>query len=409
VRDTTMLGRLLRINSARITKCQFDHNSLIADVEPTTKIPRCSGCGCRARKLYDSRVRTWRHLDVAAMQLHLRYRLRRVNCARCGVVVEMVPWAETASPFTRSFEEMTAYLAQHAAKSVVVELMRVAWATVGAIIQRVVARHGLADRLDGLTHIGIDELSYRKHHEYVTVVVDHRSGGIVWAAPGKNADTLRAFFAALGAERAAKLRNVTIDMSAAYIKAVKECAPQAIIVFDKFHVQRLAHDALDEVRRAEVREGSTLQRAALKRTRFTLQKNPWNLSALDEHKVAEVQRTNKRLYRAYLLKETLADILSKTNPAVALDKLAEWTSWASHSHLKPFVRAAGTVKAHVAGIVAYVATGMTNARTEGLNGKARAITKRSFGLHSASSLIAMLFLCCSGLKLSPPRVASTTH
>lgn len=124
MRATTMLGRLLKINYARVTNCEFTDKALIVDVEPTMRIARCSGCGCRARKLNDSRVRTWRHLDLAGMELYLRYRLRRVDCVRCGVIVELVPWAETGSAFTRSFEEMTAYLAQHAAKTVIVEVMR---------------------------------------------------------------------------------------------------------------------------------------------------------------------------------------------------------------------------------------------------------------------------------------------
>ncbi len=336
------------------------------------------------------------------MVTSLRYRLRRVDCSRCGVCVEMVPWAETGSWFTRDFEQTAAYLAQHAAKSVVVEMMRIAWTTVGAIIQRVVDRLGPQDRLEGLTDIGVDELSYRKHHEYVTVVIDHRRQRIVWAAKGKSADTLRGFFEALGAERCAKLQSVTIDMSAAYIKAVSDAAPQARIVFDKFHVQRLAHDALDQLRRAEVRKvAEPEQRTALKHSRFALQKNTWNLTDIEHQKLAEVQRTNRRLYRGYLLKETLAEILRGTDPTVAETKLMEWTSWASHSQLAPFVRVAGTIRKHLAGIVAYVATGLTNARTEGLNGKARTITRRSYGLHSAASLIAMLFLCCSGLVLTP--------
>ena len=151
--------------------------------------------------------------------------------------------------------------------------MRVAWRTVGAIIERVLPRHQSGDRLDGLTHIGVDELSYRRHHEYVTVVVDHVRGGVVWASPGKNADTFKAFFKELGKERCAQLEAVTLDMSAAYLKAVTEESPQARIIFDRFHVQRLAHDALDAVRREQVREAAPEDKRDLKNTRFALQKS----------------------------------------------------------------------------------------------------------------------------------------
>lgn len=168
------------------------------------------------------------------------------------MLVEMVPWADHGSDYTFQFEEQVAFLAQHANKTVVAEMLGIAWRTVGSVVERVVARLGPRELLGDLRRIGVDELSYRKHHEYVTIVVDHDTGRIVWAHPGKNADTLKAFFDELGPERCAKLENVSIDMSQAYIEAVKEKAPKARIVFDRFHVQRLVHDALDEVRRQEV-------------------------------------------------------------------------------------------------------------------------------------------------------------
>ena len=327
--------------------------------------------------------------------------MRRVRCPRCGVCVELVPWAESQSWFTYDFEEHVAYLAQRADKTTLSTLMRVAWRTVGAIIERVVPRHQKGDRLDGLTRIGVDELSYRRHHEYVTVIVDHVRGGVVWASPGKNADTFKAFFKELGKERCAQLEAVTLDMSAAYLKAVTEESPQARIIFDRFHVQRLAHDALDEVRREQVREAAPEDRRDLKNTRFALQKNPWNLSAIEEQKIAQVQKTNRPLYRAYLLKETLAKILDGGQVNIARKKLLEWTGWAARSRLPPFKKLARTVRSHLEGIVAYVATGLSNGRSEGINGKIRTITRRSFGFHGAASLIALIFLCCSGLTLLP--------
>jgi transposase len=411
VRATTLLNKVLRIKFTRIIAVSFADDGVVCDVEPTTSIPRCGGCGCKVRKLYDRRPpRLWRHLDVGGMKLELRYGLCRVDCPRCGVTSEWVPWASPGGWFTEAFEQTTAFLAQHAAKTVVCAMMRVAWATVGAIIGRVVERLGGDDPLDGLTHIGIDELSYRRHHEYITVVVDHVRGRVVWAAPGKNADTLRTFFAELGEERCARIQTVTIDMSQAYITAVREAVPHAQTVFDRFHVQRLVHDALDQVRRAEVRAiVDPEDRRALKHSRFALQKNPWNLNAVESSKLIDVQHNNRRLYRAYLLKETLAAILDRRQPHVARSKLLDWIAWARRSRLAPFKKAAATIRDHLEGIVAYVATGFSNGPTEGLNGKARTITRRSFGFHSATSLISMLFLCCAGLVLKPAHVAPRFH
>jgi len=413
VRDTTLLGMILQVNHTKVTGVSWDDEGIVADVAPTFEIPRCSGCGCRVRSGKDRRTRFWRHLDLGGMRFKLRYAIRRVDCPRCGVVVEAVPWADTGSHFTHDFENHIGYLAQKTDKTTIVNTMRVAWRTVGALVARVVDRFRPGDSLDGLTHIGVDELSYRKHHQYITVVIDHVNERVVWARPGKSAETLGEFFKELGPERRQKIESVTMDMSPAYIAAVKAAVPEAQMIFDRFHVQRLAHDALDEVRRSEVRElKGTEEGKALKRTRFILHKSPWNLESLEEQKLTELKRVNGPIYRAYLLKESLAGILDGRQINVAREKLTEWISWASHSRLEPFQKLARTVKGHLAGILAYVQTRLTNARTEGTNGKIRTITRRSYGFHSASNLIALVYLCCSGILLLPvlkfPRIPKAT-
>lgn len=404
---TTVLTNILGMKCVRARGAEFEDSTLVIRVAPTTRIARCSGCGCRCRRLYDRRRdRRWRHLDLGGMRVELGYDLRRVECVRCGVCTELVPWAEPNSAFTRPFEQQVAYLAQRMDKTAVVELMGIAWRTVGSIVERVVKRLSPDDRLSGLHTIGIDELSYRKHHKYVTIITDHQTGKIVWAREGKSAATLDAFFAELGKERCALLRTVTMDMSQAYITSVQAHAPQVQIVFDRFHVQRLAQDALDEVRRALVAKHTDPQeRRVLKKTRFLLQKNPDNRSSVERRKVAQIQVTNKPLYRAMLLKDSLAQTLDRKQYYVARDELDGWLAWASRSKLAPFVRVARTIRKHLHGILAYLNTGLSNGRSEGLNGKARVITRRSYGLHSAQSLIAMLFLCCSLPKLEPVRVA----
>ena len=402
MRITSLLRTLLGLEGTRVCDVQFDDGGLVADVAPTWQRPRCSECGRKCAGYDRMRGRRWRHLDLAGMTLHLRYDTRRVDCPDCGVKVEQLPWAETSSWFTRPFEDHVGYVAQRCDKTTVGATMRVAWETVGAIIQRVVARHRDRDLLDGLTHIGVDELSYRRHHEYITVVVDHTRGHVVWAKPGKNADTLKAFFDELGTKRCAKLEAVTIDMSGAYIKAVTECSPQAQIVFDRFHVQRMVQDAVDEVRRDEVRAAiSADEKKQLKGTRWPLLKSFWNLSLFDSNRLSSLQRDNKRLYRAYLLKEAMVGVLDCRHEWLARKKLDEWVRWARRSRLEPFKRVATTVRDHADGILAYVRSGLSNGRTEGLNGKARTLTRRSYGFHSAHGLIGLLMLCCSGIHLEP--------
>jgi transposase len=337
------------------------------------------------------------------MEVTLRYRQRRVDCRRCaGVHAEFVPWAEPGSRFTRDFEDQAAYFAQVMDRTATSRMLRIAWRTVGQIIERVVARLGPTDRLENLEYVGIDELSYRRHHEYITTVVDHVGSKVVWAAKGKSAATVDEFFEALGPERATKLKGVTMDMSAAFIEAVRRGAPGAQIIFDRFHVQRMAQDAVDQVRREQVRLlAGTADAKTLKKTRWALLKNPWNLTAVEGDKLVEVQRDNRPLYRAYLLKESLAEIFAHRQVNVAREKFLQWCRWAARSRLTSFKKLAGTIRRHLDGILASIATGLSNGPIEGLNGKIRTITRRAYGFHSASSLISFIFLCCTGLTLHP--------
>jgi transposase len=228
----------------------------------------------------------------------LRYAPRRVLCREHGVRVERVPWAAHGAHFTHEFDEMTAWLAQRMDKTATCRLMGINWRTVGTVIQRVVKARLGPDRLEELYVIGVDELSFRRHHEYVTVVVDHLKKRVVWVGEGKGEKTLLKFFDELGPERTQALTHVTMDLGAAYRAAVEARAPQAQKVFDRFHVQKLASEAVDAVRRQEVNlQGPPDQAQALKHSRWALLKNPWNLTQRQGEKLSEVARTNRRLYR----------------------------------------------------------------------------------------------------------------
>ena len=385
-------------------KLDADRRVLVLDVKPAARTRRCGACGKRCTRGYDHRVRQWRHTDLGETRVFLRYRLARVDCQRCGPTTERVPWAEHAAWHTSDFEELVAYKAQGADQTRVARDMRISWDTVGHIVSRVVKRllSASGDLLDGLRAVGLDDLSYRKGHKYISVVVDHDRGRLVWASEGRSGATIDQFFKELGPERAAELKFVSIDMSAAYEAAIKTNAPNAVIVFDRFHVQRLAHDALDEVRREIVRElKNTPEGKAVKGTRYSLQRNEVNHTPKDAERISTVMATNAPLYRAYMLKTMLAWILSTATVADAERRLEGWIDWATRSQLKPFVRVGKTIRKHLEGILAYIRTGISNGRSEGFNGKARVITKRAFGFHSATALIATLYLCCSGLELNP--------
>ncbi len=398
-----LLRRMLGVKGLVVRGARLEERGVVVAVRPRHRRPRCGMCGRPCPHYDTSPKRVWRHLSLGRTVFWLSYAPRRVRCREHGVRVERVPWAAHDSDFTFEFEEMTAWLAQRLDKTATRKLMGINWRTVGAIVERVVKTRLDPARLEDLYIIGVDELSFRRHHEYVTVVVDHLKKRVVWVGEGKGEKTLGQFFDELGPQRTQALTHVTLDMSAAYRAAVEARAPQAQKVFDRFHVQKLANEAVDTVRRKEVGLlDGTPEGKALKKSRWALLKNPWNLTQRQGEKLSEVARTNKRLYRAYLLKESLAHGLSYRQLWRAEQHLNDWAQWASHSKLSPFAKLSRTVRQHKEGILAYVSTGLSNGLVEGLNNKIRLITRRAFGFHSAEALMAMIHLCCGGLSLTPP-------
>ena len=368
---------------------------------------RCGVCRrrCPGFDLGDGR-RRWRALDLGTTLAFVEADAPRVTCRRHGVVVCAVPWARHTSRFTRAFEDQAAWLAVNTSKTAVAELMRVAWRTVGGICARVAAEaQREVDLLAGLRRIGIDEISHRSGQRYLTVVVDHDSGRLVWAAAGRDRKTVERFLDELGQERCKQIELVSCDMASWIAGPIAERLPDAVRCVDPFHVVMLATDALDEVRREvwnEARQAGQDQLARrLKGARYALWKNPENLTGRQRSKLAEVQHTNRRLYRAYLLKEQLRQIY-RLEPGPAITLLDAWIAWARRCRLPSFVKLAKTISAQHAAIAAAIQHGLSNARVEAINTQIRLITRRAFGFHSADALIALAMLTLADLCPSLP-------
>jgi transposase len=409
VRKKRVWGRLLGLEQAVIEDVEIDdRGQVVVAVRPRYRDrDRCGICRRRSPgfDLGEGR-RRWRALDLGTTIAYVEADAPRVSCPEHGVVVCAVPWARHDARFTRAFEDQLAWLAVNTSKSAVAELMRVSWRTVGRICERVAAEAGRdLDLLAGLERIGIDEISHRKGQRYLTVVVDHDTGRLIWAAPGRDTSTVEAFFDALGEERCKRLELVSCDMAGWIAGPIAERCPRAKRCVDPFHVVALATEALDKIRR-EVwnearRQGQGAVAAELKGARFALWKNPENLTTRQQSKLADVERLNRPLYRAYLLKEQLRQIYRlPARQAIAL--LEEWLAWARRSRLRPFVKLARTITAQREGIVAAIESGLSNARVEAINTQIRLIARRAFGFHSPQALIALAMLSLGGLCPSLP-------
>jgi transposase len=429
VGDVSLWRGLLGVEKTVIERVEFDEDSLVlvAHVRPVSRQQsRCGRCQRRCPR-YDagSGRRRWRALDLGTTVAMLEAEVPRVRCRVHGVVVAHVPWARHDAGHTLAFDDQVAWLAAHAAKSTVTQLMRIAWRTVGSILTRVWAdietEH---DRFEGLRRIGIDEISYKKGHKYVMVVVDHDTRRLVWAAPGRNAATVREFFDLLGEQRCKLITHVSADGADFIDGIVAQMCPDAVRVADPFHVVKWAGEALDEVRRQALNQARKQARAepqrgrgrppadapprpgnervkSLHRARYSLWKNPEDLTENQQVKLAWIAATDPRLYRAYLLKEGLRVVFKMPHKA-AVTALDRWIAWARRCRIPAFVKLQQSIVKHRTRILAAIEHHLSNGLIESTNTKIRLITRMAYGFHSPQALIALAMLNLGGHRPTLP-------
>ncbi len=411
MRVTTAFKRLLRLDGVNVTSVVFGMAVVTVTVVLRRRRLVCPHCDHKTRFRYDTRPveSRWRHLDLGVWRLEVRATLRRLACPAHGVVVEAVPFARPGARLTRDFDDLLAWLATRTDKTSIARLCRVAWRTVGRACERVVATELDPDRLNGLFRIGVDEISWRKHHKYLTLVVDHDQACVVWGASGRDAATLDEFFAELGTQRSSLIEAVSLDLGPAYLKSVsaKGHAPQAIICADPFHLVKLAGDALDEVRRdlwQQLRRLPGDQWARdFKGCRWALLKNPEDLTDRQAAQLAKIKRGRGGIWRAYEMKEQFRAILAgDLTRDEAAERLDRWCARASRSRLAPFVKAAKTMRERRDLILNAVEHGISNGRVEGLNTKVRLIIRRAYGFHSADAALALVMLAAGPITLRLP-------
>lgn len=378
---------------------------VVASARTSWRIPRCGTCGKKSVRLHgqQAKSRRWRHLGAFGHPVFISSAVHRVFCSRCGVKTMLVPWARTGSVFTRLFENEVTWFVQRTDRTTTSGYFGISWVTVGKIATRVVEEKLDRALLKDLLAIGVDEIYYGRPKKYLTVVVDLLTGRVIWSGEGQSAATLGRFFEEIGKEERAKIRIVSMDMDLAFEKAVRDCVPQAEIIYDRFHVVQMLNEAIDETRRELMREmeDDPDGRAILKGSRWPLLKNPWNMTRRERERLSTIAIHNKKLYRAYLLKEAFQEIYEATSVETADALFTEWYAWARRSRLEEMRRVAQTFKQRWEGIRRYVEFKFSNGIVEGFNSKIRMLSHRAFGFHSAQALIAMIHLCCSGVSITP--------
>ncbi|HUZ70261.1 MAG TPA: ISL3 family transposase [Candidatus Saccharimonadales bacterium] len=401
MRVTTAFKRLLDLPGVTVTDVDFHPAKVVVSLKLRRRHLRCPECSFTTRSRYDTRpVRSsWRHLDLGRWRLEVRAELRRLSCPDHGVRTEAVPFARAGAHFTRDFEDLVGWLATTMDKTALCRLVRVDWDSVGRIVERVMGSELDPRRLEHLFVVGVDEVSWRKGHSYLTLVSNHATARFVWGAEGKDAATLDSFFDDLGAQRAEAITAMSMDMGPAFEKSARAPghATKAIICYDPFHVVQLVTNALDTVRRQVWQDLRRLpDKDAARRfkgARWALLKNPGDLTDDQAVTLRKLKRRGGDLWRAYALKEALRAVfagdLSEDEVAMLLDRFC---SRAQRSGLKPFVTAEKTIRKRKAGILAAVRLKINNARHEGLNRRVRLIVNRAYDFHSAKAALGLIML-----------------
>jgi transposase len=411
VRFVRVWQRLLGVERTVVEGVAFDEDEglLVAYVRPRKGArQRCGRCGRRG-PWYDRGEgrRRWRSLDAGPVRVVLEADAARVNCPEHGPTVTQVPWARHDAGHTYAFDDQVAWLAVHTSKTAVGELMRVAWRTVGSIVARVSRdAEKTVDRLANLRRIGIDEISYKRHHRYITCVVDHDTGRLVWAAPGRDKATLNAFFDLLGTDRCAQITHVSADAAPWIAKVVAKRCPNAVRGADPYHVVAWATEALDKVRR-EVwnatrggKGGRSDASVSLKGARWTLWHNHEDLTQAQRATLDWIAATHPRLHRAWALKEALRMVFRLArdgHPYAAKNSLDRWISWARRCRIPVFVELARRVVGQRDAIEVSIDHQLSNALVESVNTKLRLITRWAFGFHDPHALIGLAMLALGGL------------
>lgn len=397
----SLVKETLELQGFRIAKVSGGRAGLVAMIAPDRRFaPRCGRC-LKPAPYRDTRtLRGFRHVPLWGIPVELRYAPRRVSCPHCdGVHVEVMPWVSGKQRMTRALMVTLATWARVLPWKQVAQLFRCAWGTVATAVEEAVA-YGLAHRnLDGVSHIGIDEISRKRGHVYVTNVYDLGGKRLLWSGEGRSQETLEAFFEFLGPERTAALDGICCDMWQPYIDTIKERAPQAVLVFDKFHIVRHLMEAVDQVRRDEIREKGPQHKALMYKTRFIWLKNPWNLTEGQAFRLGELEQLNLKINRAYLLKELFRHFWDYTYAGWAKKYLKRWFWWATHSRLAPMREFAWMLRRHQDDILNYFRMPLDNGTVEGLNNKAKVVIHKAYGFRTATNCIRNLYHCLGDLPL----------
>ena len=368
--------------------------------------PQCSS----AAPIHDHQERTWRHLDTCQFPTIVHARIPRLKCPIHGIKQLPVPWAEVGSRFTAMFEALAIDWLKHASTKAVAKQLRVSWAEADGIMQRAVARGLQRRQLEAPRHVGVDETSFQKRHEYVTTASDLERGVVVHVADDRGREALDSFWTSMTPEQREQVEAVSMDMWEPYIQSTRAHLPGAEgkIVFDKFHVAQHLGNAVDLVRRQDHRTRMAEGDPILKGTKYRWLENPKSRDWLAARAFNLLCEIATRVGRAWAIRNAAMALWDLHYPGVADRNFRTWYRWARSSQLEPMRKVAAMIKRHWANIRTYFTHRITNAGAESINAKIQAAKRRACGFRSRERFRTAIYFHCGGLDLYPACMATSS-
>ena len=396
-----LLAKLLRFKGFRVVSWWFEGRSdFVVAVKPYKNGCRCPECGQRGRIVRTLPARRWRDVRVCGRTLWLLYGPREIQCRAHGRVTEVIPWADRYARISYRFEYVLLRFCQIMPQKAAAELLGIAKSTLSDLLHRSVVRVRAGHRIRDLKTMGIDEISYAHGHKYATLVYDLDRACVVWVGRGKGRETIDAFFKqAVSASQKARIRWACCDMSEAYMGAIRSHCPDATLVIDRFHVVKALNAAVDEVRKEQWRNADAADRKMLKGLRWLLYRHSSTRTRKDTRTLRVLEKANRRIYRAWRLKDEFEQFWEYLMPAAAERFLKSWTTAALRSRLEPLRRFVHTLRRHASGILGFIDTGLTNAVAEGLNRLVRIVNNRASGFRTLDAFTDMIFLTVGDIDI----------
>ncbi len=351
-------------------------------------------------KAYDTTEESWRHLNFFQHAAYLHARVPRVDCESCHLIRKIeVPWARSGSGFTLLFEAFLMSLAEEMPVRAVADLVGEHDTLLWRIVRHYVGQAVKRQNVSSTRVVGVDETASRRGHKYVTFFFDLQEKRLIYATPGKDADTVARFAQNLDSRGCcpSQVAQIACDMSPAFIKGIRKSLPKAEITFDRFHLTKIVNDAVDKVRREE-----TATKSELKKTRYIWLTNPKNLTRTQLRRLTSLSRQNLQTVRAYNIRLAFQDFFTQPDRPAGDSWLKSWYFWATHSRLQPIIEAAKTVKSHWNGVLSWFQSHITTGILEGFNSLLQAAKARARGYRSDENLIAMAYLIAGKLNFGLP-------